>query len=111
LLADAPTKTVKPNALVSGTAVRTFENFRTLTRWDHFRVRVAVWHTGGFLNVTGQRVKSIVCSERKFRRGQREKKRKRGSSVIESNMILFPKPRLTRSVIRWSQWFIFAVRI
>lgn len=39
LLTDAPRKTAEPNALASGTAVRTLQKFLTTTRWDHLAVR------------------------------------------------------------------------
>ena len=39
LLADAPRKTAEPNALASGTAVRTLQKFLTTTRWDHLALR------------------------------------------------------------------------
>lgn len=39
LLADAPRKTAEPNALASGTAVRTLQKFLTTTRWDHRALR------------------------------------------------------------------------
>ena len=39
LLADAPRKTAEPNALASGTAVRTLQKFLTTTPWDHHAVR------------------------------------------------------------------------
>jgi SRSO17 transposase len=39
LLTAAPRKTVEPNALVAGTAVRTLQKFLTTTQWDHLGVR------------------------------------------------------------------------
>lgn len=39
LLTDAPRKTAEPNALASGTAVRTLQKFLTTTQWDHHAVR------------------------------------------------------------------------
>jgi SRSO17 transposase len=39
LLAQAPRKTVEPNALASGTAVRTLQKFLTTTSWDHQALR------------------------------------------------------------------------
>jgi SRSO17 transposase len=39
LLTDAPRKTAEPNALASGTAVRTLQKFLTTTQWDHEGVR------------------------------------------------------------------------
>ncbi len=39
LLADAPRKTAEPNALASGTAVRTLQKFLTTTHWDHLALR------------------------------------------------------------------------
>lgn len=39
LLTAAPRKTVEPDALVAGTAVRTLQKFLTTTRWDHLGVR------------------------------------------------------------------------
>ena len=39
LLADTPRKTAEPNALASGTAVRTLQKFLTTTRWDHLALR------------------------------------------------------------------------
>ena len=39
LLTDAPRKTAEPNALASGTAVRTLQKFLTTTHWDHHAVR------------------------------------------------------------------------
>ena len=39
LLTDAPRKTAEPNALASGTAVRTLQKFLTTTRWDHLGLR------------------------------------------------------------------------
>ena len=41
LLTDAPRKTAEPNALASGTAVRTLQKFLTTTQWDHHAVRDA----------------------------------------------------------------------
>ena len=41
LLTDAPRKTAEPNALASGTAVRTLQKFLTTTHWDHHAVRDA----------------------------------------------------------------------
>lgn len=41
LLSDAPRKTAEPNALASGTAVRTLQKFLTTTDWDHYGVRDA----------------------------------------------------------------------
>ena len=42
LLTDAPRKTVEPNALAAGTAVRTLQKFLTTTHWDHIGVRDAI---------------------------------------------------------------------
>jgi SRSO17 transposase len=39
LLTDAPRKTAEPNALASGTAVRTLQKFLTTTLWDHLALR------------------------------------------------------------------------
>ena len=39
LLTDAPRKTAEPNALASGTAVRTLQKFLTTTPWDRHAVR------------------------------------------------------------------------
>jgi SRSO17 transposase len=39
LLTEAPRKTAEPNALASGTAVRTLQKFLTTTHWDHLGVR------------------------------------------------------------------------
>ena len=39
LLTDAPRKTAEPNALASGTAVRTLQKFLTTTHWDHLALR------------------------------------------------------------------------
>lgn len=39
LLTEAPRKTAEPNALISGTAVRTLQKFLTTTHWDHLGVR------------------------------------------------------------------------
>ena len=39
LLTDAPRKTAEPNALASGTAVRTLQKFLTTTHWDPHAVR------------------------------------------------------------------------
>ena len=39
LLTDASRKTAEPNALASGTAVRTLQKFLTTTRWDHLALR------------------------------------------------------------------------
>ena len=39
LLTDAPRKTAEPNALASGTAVRTLQKFLTTTHWDHPALR------------------------------------------------------------------------
>ena len=39
LLTDAPRKTAEPNALASGTAVRTLQKFLTTTHWDHHALR------------------------------------------------------------------------
>jgi SRSO17 transposase len=39
LLTDAPRKTAEPNALASGTAVRTMQKFLTTTHWHHLGVR------------------------------------------------------------------------
>ena len=41
LLTDARRKTVEPNALASGTAVRTLQKFLTTTHWDHLALRDA----------------------------------------------------------------------
>ena len=39
LLTDAPRKTAEPNALASGTAVRTLQKFLTTPHWDHLALR------------------------------------------------------------------------
>lgn len=39
LLTDAARKTAEPNALASGTAVRTLQKFLTTTHWDHLALR------------------------------------------------------------------------
>jgi SRSO17 transposase len=39
LLTDAARKTAEPNALASGTAVRTLQKFLTTTQWDHLALR------------------------------------------------------------------------
>ena len=39
MLTDAPRKTAEPNALASGTAVRTLQKFLTTTHWDHLGLR------------------------------------------------------------------------